>query len=285
MIRKLRIYRCMIVAVSILLMAVTAAAASDGQSHRRLGGEKNVHILLVGTDDDGDTGSRSDTMILCTFNRREGTITLTSFLRDLYVKIPGHGKDRINAAYRFGGTKLLNETIRENFGITVDGNIEVDFSRFEKIIDLMGGVTMKLTAREASRINRETGSSLAAGDHLLTGKQALVHVRNRNDPDGDFSRTARQRQLLHAMLGTMRRKNMTQMLNLMREMVPLVQMDISKTDLTRYAMTLFPMLAKAELRLQSIPAEGAYSYQTIGGKSVLVPDLKKNLQVIADTLI
>ena len=243
-----------------------------------------VNLLLVGKDADGATGTRSDTMILCTFNKKDQTITMTSFLRDLYVKIPGHGKDRINAAYNFGGMELLKQTISENFDVRIDGSIQVDFECFERIVDLLGGVTLELTAAEASYINRRVqGSALTEGAQLLTGRQALTYARNRRDKDGDFSRTHRQRKLLAEMIKAYKDQKMTRMLGIMKEVVPMVKTDISKTDMTVYAMTLFPMLSSAEVRTRAIPVAGGYHDERIDGKAVLVPDLEKNRKALEDT--
>lgn len=251
----------------------------------RLSGSKIVNILLIGQDAPSDSGARSDSMILCTFNKRNNTITITSFLRDMYVKIPGYQKNRINAAYRFGGTELLSKTLYENFGIEVDGSIQVDFSCFEKIIDKLGGVTMELTAAEAKFINTHVrGSDLTEGTQLLTGAQALTHARNRYDSDGDFSRTNRQRKLLHELLETYKSKSLPEMLGLIQELLPMITTDITKADLTGYAVSLLPMASGADIRMQAIPVEGAYRYATIDGKSVLLPDLEKNKQALADSL-
>jgi len=251
----------------------------------RLGSSKIVNILLIGQDAVSDSGARSDAMILCTFNKKNDTITFTSFLRDMYVKIPGYKSNRINAAYRFGGTSLLNKTLHENFGIEVDGNIQVDFGCFERIIDKLGGVTMELTAAEAEFINTHTkGSALTEGTHLLTGKQALTYARNRYDADGDFSRTNRQRKLLNVLLETYKSKSLPEMLGLIQEILPMITTDISKSDLTGYAVSLLPMASGAEIRMQAIPVADGYRYAKIDGKSVLVPDLEKNRQALADCL-
>lgn len=244
-----------------------------------------VNILLIGQDAVSETGARADTMILCTFNKQQDTITMTSFLRDLYVKIPGYQKNRLNAAFSFGGVKLLNETLYENFGIEIDGNIQVDFDRFEEIIDKLGGVTMELTAAEAAFINkRMEGAALTKGTHLLNGEQALLYARDRYDVDGDFSRTNRQRKLLHVLIDTCKSKKLTEMLSLMKDLLPLVTTDFSKADLASYTWMVIPMLGSAEIKMQAIPAEGAFSYQTIDGMSVIVPDFEKNKQVLKDSL-
>ena len=210
---------------------------------------------------------------------------MTSFLRDLYVKIPGYKSNRINAAYRFGGTELLNETLCENFGIEVDGNIQVDFRCFEQIIDKLGGVTMELTAAEAEFINKNMGQGeLTEGTHLLTGAQALMYARNRHDTDGDFSRTNRQRKLLNVLLETYKSRKLPQMLALIQDILPMIDTDISKSDLTAYAVSLGPMLSDAEIRTQAIPVAGGYYDAKIDGKWVLVPDIPKNVQVLAESL-
>ena len=251
----------------------------------RMGNHKVVNILLIGQDAIQDSGARSDSMILCTFNKKNNTITMTSFLRDLYVKIPGYSSNRINAAYRFGGTELLNKTLYENFGIEVDGNIQVDFSCFEKIIDALGGVTMELTAQEAKFINKHLKvDSLTEGTHLLTGAQALMYARDRYDVDGDFSRTNRQRKLLNVLLETYKGKKLPEMLEIIQDVLPMINTDISRADLTAYAVSLGPMLSDAEIRLQAIPVEGGYYDAKIDGKAVLVPDLEKNAQVLEELL-
>lgn len=260
--------------------AVEVASLSTRQKPR-YGNGRVVNILLIGRDAKTGSGARSDAMILCTFNKKNNTITLTSFLRDMYVEIPGYKKNRINAAYRFGGTKLLNETLYRNFGIRVDGNIEVDFDCFEKMIDRIGGIPVELTAAEAEFINtHERGSALSAGYHVLTGKQALTYARNRYDRDGDFSRTSRQRKLLNVLLEIYKSKSLQEVLSLIQEFRPMISTDISKSALTGYALSLLPMLSGAEIQMQAIPVEGGYRYAKIDGKSVLLPDLEKNRKAL-----
>ena len=102
-----------------------------------------INILLIGQDArPGEERARSDSMILVSINKQRGTIHLTSFMRDLYVQIPGYMDDRINVAYRYGGTELLNQTIQANFGVSIDGNVAVNFVKVQTIIDGVGGVVV-----------------------------------------------------------------------------------------------------------------------------------------------
>ncbi len=120
--------------------------------------ESVVNVLLVGADYQSGTRARSDSMILCTFNQDKNTITLTSLMRDMYVQIPGYCKTRINASYAVGGMDLLLQTLKVNFGLEVDGVVEVDFSQFAKLINLLGGVELEIDYYEAKFINEKAGS-------------------------------------------------------------------------------------------------------------------------------
>ena len=243
-----------------------------------------INILLIGQDSAVE-GARSDTILLCSFNQEKNTVAMISFLRDMYVRIPGYGKDRINAAYSLGGAELLCKTLYENFGIEVDGNIRVDFARFRDIIDLLGGVKLDLTVAEAAFVNKHVpGSDLPEGESVLSGKQALMYARNRHDVDGDFSRTNRQRKLLRALINTYKSKRLTEMLSLVNEILPMISTDISKRDMIAYAVTLFPMLEDAEFKTTHIPISGGYYHDTIDEKSVLVPYMEKNKKAIAELI-
>ena len=115
-----------------------------------LDGKHVINILLIGQDRrEGESRARSDTMILVSVNTERKSISLVSLMRDLYVQIPGYSDNRINAAYQWGGMELLDETVLENFGVEVDGNVEADFEQFETIIDILGGVDVEMSKGEA----------------------------------------------------------------------------------------------------------------------------------------
>ena len=246
-----------------------------------------VNVLLIGQDRrEGEETARSDSMILCTYHRKTGNVTMTSFLRDLYVPIPGHHDTRINAAYSEGGAALLDQTLRENFDLHIDGNIEVDFSQFSQIIDLLGGVELELREDEAAEINKETGSTLSAGVQLLNGEQALTYARIRKlDADGDFSRTSRQRKLMNALLGSYRNIKWKDLLPLMDELLPLISTDMNYGKLVLLAMEILPKLSGAQITSQRIPADGTFTDERIDGMAVLSADLEANRQLLRETLL
>ena len=256
------------------------------EAQTQIGGQDTIHILLVGQDRQGnETRARSDSMILCTVHKKDRTLTLTSFLRDLYVQIPGYRSNRLNAAYAAGGMKLLGQTLEKNFGITPHGTIEVDFTRFAELIDLLGGVDLSLRSDEATFINAATGGDLTEGSWRLTGAQALAYARIRKlDADGDFSRTQRQRNLLTALFAAYRSAGLAQILSLLEEALPMLTTDLTREELWDLAAQLVPLLPNLEIRSQFIPVEGTYSYKTIRNMAVLVADLEAARNLLQETI-
>ena len=265
------------------------ASEGFGAESELIGGTGSgiVNILLIGQDRrEGEETARSDSMILCTYHRKTGNVTMTSFLRDLYVPIPGHHSNRINAAYSEGGAALLDRTLRENFDLHIDGNVEVDFSQFSQIIDLLGGVQLELREDEAAEINKETGSGLSAGVQVLNGEQALTYARIRKlDADGDFSRTSRQRKLMNALLGSYRNIKWKDLLPLIDELLPLISTDMNYGRLVLLSMEILPKLSDAQITSQRIPADGTFTDEKIDGMWVLSADLEANRQLLRETLL
>lgn len=256
---------------AVFLFTLPAAAMAPSRDFR--------HILLIGQDStEEEPRSRADCILLCSFQPDNGTITMVSFLRDLYVEIPGYGCNRLNAAYAFGGMALLRDTLRKNFGIPIDGCVESDFSRFPQLIDLLGGVTMALRADETEEINSQNlGNPLQPGVQHLNGQQALAYARIRKlDADGDFSRTARQQALVKAMLYRFRNASVPKLLQVFRSISAIVSTDIPRGRIPGLIAELSPTLHQLNIQNQQIPTEDSYTYQTIGGMSVLVPDIQKN---------
>ena len=242
-----------------------------------LEGKDVVNILLIGQDSrDTETKQRSDTMILATLNMEKNKVSLTSFMRDLYVQIPGYGSNRINAAYPFGGMELLDEVIETNFGIQIDGNIEVDFSGFQKIIDLLEGVEIELSQAEIDYINKSVYNAdapvLTEGVNLLNGEQALAHARNRSVGNSDYDRTERQREVVLACFEKVKETNVFKLLGMVDDAFNMIETDLTYGELLGYAKNILDM-GFDSVESYRIPQDGAFYDATISGMMVLVPDL------------
>ena len=252
-------------------------------------------ILLIGQDKQGDqTRQRSDSMILATLDKDQGTISLTSFMRDLYVAIPGYSSTRINAAYAYGGMELLDETLEENFGVQIDGNVEVDFEVFKVLVDKVGGIDLELTQAEADYIcGRDqsvlypqplrTDWDLQEGVNHLDGEQALIHARNRSIGNSDYRRTERQQDVLKAAFAKIKDLNVLEIGGLVKDVLPLVTTDLSLWDMTGYAMDVMS-IGTDEIQSYRIPEDGSYTHQTIDGMQVLVPNLEQNREYLQQIL-
>ena len=249
--------------------------------------EDRINILLIGLDRrPGLAGCRSDTVILCSCDPASGELDLISFLRDLYLPIPGRGSDRLNAAYAYGGRDLLKQTLAENFGIDVDGCVEVDFSQFAQIVDALGGVRLHLREDEAARIRSlVAGSTVTGGEQLLNGEEALCFSRIRDlDPDGDQSRSRRQRSLLLGILDTWKGADLSEMLKVMREVLPMTSTDLRPLEIMDWIFTAAPKRASLVTGSLQIPAPGTVWDETIRGMAVLVCDMEANRRLLQEQL-
>lgn len=248
-------------------------------------GDDVINILLVGQDTENlSQRSRSDSMILCTINKTTKTLTMTSFMRDMYVKIPQFYDQRLNVAYLLGGFDALYDTLEHNFGVQVDNGVAVNFASFQKVIDAVGGVEVKLTAAEANHLNMQNYTwGLFEGVNILTGETALAYSRIRA-LGGDFDRTNRQRTVLLALLNKAMDMPVTELYNLVEALIPMVVTDMSNTEIVAAAMDLAPMLQDLEIISQRIPVDDGYNMTMVDGMSVLLPDLEMNREFLVDTI-
>ena len=252
--------------------------------------EHIVNILLLGQDRRGGTKNPlTDVMMLCTINKETNTVTMTSFLRDLYVKIPGHYRnDKMNVAYAVGGFKMINDTLEANFGVKVDGNVEVDFSQFAKIIDMLGGVEIELTGAEAAYLNNGwvTGV-LRAGMNKLNGNDALAYARIRYI-DSDFQRTNRQRNVVTAILNSFRNASVTQLTDTMTAVLGMITTDMTDAQIMKYALEFAPMLKNLNIVSQHIPVEGTYYFGGVKDQNIVdcifIRDYDANIQLLAEVM-
>jgi LCP family protein required for cell wall assembly len=253
-------------------------------------------LLLIGTDTySPKSRGRSDTMMLAQVDPKNKTIKLVSFLRDMYVKIPGKGTNRLNAAYAFGGPDLLLKTLKANFGIEPDAYVSVNFSRMADLIDAIGGVEVDVSSREISQLNgilqyynRQMGKKQndsmvrKAGLQTLNGRQALSFSRIRKI-DSDFQRTDRQRTVIEAAFHKVMALSWDKIGELVLDNLDNVVTNISAAD----AIKLIPTAITAKdatFETMQIPIQGGYASKMISGMAVLVPSLTKNVNALDDFL-
>lgn len=253
-----------------------------------------TNVLLIGNDSrEGGEDGRSDAMILLSISNETKTIHMTSLLRDMYVEIPGHDGNRLNAAYAYGGPTLLCETIEQNFGIEVNRYVLVNFQAFAALVDAVGGIDLEVTNEEVQWINaylneynllegREMTTDYLdtslSGEIHLNGPQALAYSRNRYIGT-DFGRTERQRKVLNAVIKKLPLAFATNQNELISELFPNLTTNLTQPEVFRLSMDAGKLLSY-EIVQTVIPAEGTYSNATIRGMAVLEVDFAANKAVI-----
>ncbi len=251
--------------------------------------EGSLSVLLIGIDNhDMEKPGRSDSMILANVDLKTGAVKLVSFLRDMYVKIPGKGMNRLNAAYYYGGAELLQKTLETNFGVSVDGTLAVNFNITTDIIDQLGGITVAISEKERAQINRLSQefygnqgfeAVAAAGEQHLNGMQALFYSRIRKI-DSDFQRTGRQHKVIAAMVERIRQSDAATILNLVTKNFSGVKTDMTLSDVS----ALLPLLFRVEhvtFESMHVPLDNAFHDDVVNGMMVLAPNLTKNSQAVA----
>lgn len=254
--------------------------------------DEQVNILLVGVDArEGETESRSDTMMLVTLDNKNGEIKLTSFLRDSYVEIAGRKKkEKLNAAYMRGGIQTLIDTLELNFKVSIPYYAVVDFEIFTTIVDELGGINVDVTEKE-SYYTYHSGKvgvpvRIEAGeDVLLNGEQALWYSRIRY-LDSDFMRTQRQRKVISAIVEKTLQQDIMTMIGLAETIIPLVKTNLSSKEIMDIGVkALLKQAYSYPIVQQQIPAEKTWSSKSISGVgSCLVMDFEDNIKIMQSFL-
>lgn len=247
--------------------------------------DQNItNIMLVGQNYREDEPNKlSDTMILCSINRETNTLTLVSFLRDLYAPLPayaghGPGRNRINVCYALGSTwtksseggmEMLAQCIEQNFGIHVDHSIELSFESFTAVIDALGGVEIDVTEAEAEYITKHVGyvEEMQPGLQTLDGNQALAYARIRKI-DSDRQRTARQRNIISSLIEKCRNMSLLELHDLATYLLPKIITDMSNEEITNYLWELIPMVRNIKLASLTCPVDNETLPGSMWGKQL-----------------
>lgn len=231
-----------------------------------------VDYVLMGSDsrDPGDAGAgRSDSLMVLHLAADRRSAYLVSFPRDMYVAIPGHGKNKINAAFSYGGVPLAVETLEQLLDTRMDHVAVIDFDGFVSLTEQLGGVEV-----DNEHASKSRGYTFPAGKITVKGDEALAYVRERYElPRGDLDRAERQRLVVQAIL----RKALSR--DVLTDPVELtafvsgfaknvtVDDDLSSSEIRRTALSL--RLGADDVKLLQAPITG---FGTVGGQSVDVVD-------------
>lgn len=237
------------------------------------------NYLLLGVDDDGSGRSRTDTMMVLSWDKHDKAMKLVSFMRDIYADIPGYKSYKLNTAYYLGGVQSAKDTITGMFNVPIHHYAIVDFDNFETIADTAfpGGVEMNVKKEMSEKI----GVTLMPGNQKLNGKELLGYARFRADAEGDFGRVHRQQEVLAAV----KKQAMTPEMLIRAPKIAGVISQTVETDLTakEELSRLTSLLVKggADIETLTIPVKGSYSYADYShAGSVIEVNLEQNREAI-----
>ena len=242
-----------------------------------------TNYLICGIEEFG--GARNtDSMMIASINTKDDTLKLTSLLRDTYVEIPDHNDNKLNSAYSKGGARMLVDTIELNYKIKLDGYVSVDFKSFEKIVDLLGGVSLKLGKEEAKYLNKtnyiskKSNRNVKAGVNKLNGNQLMGYCRVRKvktlgGANDDYGRIVRQQRALKAIFKSYKSpKNLFRILSVTKESLGYVTTNLTQSQIEKAIEDVFENRIKT-LDTFRIPVAGTFDapreYNGIGYPLVL----------------
>lgn len=250
-----------------------------------------INIALLGIDSENGAG-RSDSIMIATIDPIHDKLKITSIMRDSYVNIDGHGKDKINHAYAYGKAPLSIKTINENFGLNIENFVAADFSSMPIIIDMLGGLELNITKEEVQYINfyideinrldnTNSPNITTAGVQHVDGVQALAYTRIRYTSGGDYERTQRQRTVLTALFNKVLNTPANEYLSLINKVLPLVKTSLSANDILSLGTKVVTM-GGGTLEQERFPRDGYNEGKTINGTYYLTFDEAATKQQIMD---
>ena len=240
-------------------------------------------IMIMGVDERADDVGRSDTLMVATIDPDLDKAALLSVPRDTRVKIKGHGYDKINAAFAYGGEKLTHQTVENFLGVDIDYYIIINTRSFVKIIDAIGGIDIDVEKRMYYEDPWDDDGGLLIdlrpGLQHMDGKTAVTYVRYR-DEEGDIGRIKRQQKFMKACMDQVTTPSIiTKLPSILQEVFSSVKTNLSMRQLMEFAGTL-KKAQKNGLKTDMVPGRPLY----IEGVSYWIPDISEMRFTVAETL-
>jgi LCP family protein required for cell wall assembly len=253
-------------------------------------GQKNdlgkVNILLLGVDSATTTKSLTDTIMIAQYDAKNGTAKIASIMRDTYVTIPDHSKNKINSALSFGGPELLRQTIKENFGIDVEYYALVNFDGFTEVVDTVAPDGVEIDVEKRMRYVDNAGGlniNFDPGLQKLNGEDLLKYARFRNDSESDFGRVRRQQQVIAAVKDEfVSVKGVVKLPRILGTIQPFIKTNMEASDMLAFSKD-FLLNPIDEIETIRIPVDDSYRLtRSNHAGSVISFDKEANEKAVKD---
>lgn len=259
--------------------------------------EDVYNLLLVGVDRRDKTwNGNSDSMMLVSINHTAKRVSVVSLMRDTYVDIPGYGYNKLNAAYALGGGPLLTETITDTYKVDVSRYAAADFENMIQIIDALGGIDLEMTDAEVEVANGYmldmcNTLGLNGYDYVLpgggvyhcNGVQAVAYARNRYVGNSDYARTERQRYVISQIIEEVKRMDVAQLTQFVKDVLPLVTHNVEETEIWDL-VTKAPEILQYKFVQDRIPYDNMYDVIYVDSQDMLVPQWETTIEKLHNTI-
>ncbi|HEY9581734.1 MAG TPA: LCP family protein [Savagea sp.] len=241
------------------------------------------NILLLGVDDDGSGKSRTDTMMVLSWNQAEQSIKIVSFMRDIYAEIPGYRSYKLNTAFYLNGVQGTKDAIQTMFDIPIHHYALVDFKTFETMVDIAFPKGLEVNVEK--EMSEKIGVHLMPGVQRLNGKEALGYARFRADEEGDFGRVRRQQQVLEAMQqNLLTLTTLTQVPKTLGAVTQFIETDMTPIDELSKAMKIVTS-KNLSVETMTIPIEHSYRFVTYEHAGAVIEiDRQQNAEALQQFL-
>lgn len=251
------------------------------------------NLLLVGVDRRDKTwNGNSDSMMLVSINFAKKRVSVVSLMRDTCVDIPGHGYEKMNAAYAYGGGPLLTQVISDTYKVDLARYAAVDFEDMIDIVDILGGVDLEMTDAEVNVANGYMMDmcdtlGLNGYDYVLpgggvyhcNGVQAVAYARNRFVGNSDYARTERQRYVISQIIAEVKRMDAFQLAQFVTNVLPLVTHNVEESEIWDL-VTKAPEILQYTFVQDRIPYDNMYD--TVS--EMLVPQWETTIEKLHNTI-
>ncbi len=265
-------------------------------SNMKIKSENGItNILLVGVDNrESRRNGRSDAMMILTLDQNKDKMKITSIMRDTYVYIEGHGNEKLNHSYAYGGINLLKKTVENTFKVKMEHYIIVDFEDFEKIVDILGGVEVWVDEEEIKYLEMYYEGLHKRGDfhekgvcidsmNDFDGELTLAYSRIRYTKSGSYGRTERHREVLNSIKNKTSKLSLFKYPKLIGTVVNSVTTDMKLGDILDYGYW-YSRNSHMDMETLQIPttklSEGILLNKEKGW--VLKMDTEKNIEVLKE---
>ncbi|MGG3270313.1 LCP family protein [Priestia aryabhattai] len=242
-----------------------------------------INVLLLGSDSRGEKHSRTDSILIAQYNSKTKKPKIVSLMRDMYVNIPGHGHQKLNAAYAFGGPELLRKTIKYNFNVDINYYAIVDFKGFSKVVDAITpeGIKVDVPHEMSSGIDM----TIPKGKQYLHGDKLLGYVRFRHDELSDFGRVQRQQEVVLKLKDKVANiDNIMKIPKLLGIMDPYLDTNLSTKSMMLLAKDAVTGNMK-DVQSLRLPLDGSFENKTYSGVGMVLDiDLDKNKEALQEFL-